>query len=406
MKLIVSMFAVALLASLCALSTSFAQTRSPSVGSTEASAEMVAGNQAMRAGELPSAIEHFKSATSLSPHFAEAYLNLGLALVQRMALPEAVAALETAIRLKPTLSGANLFYGIAEYQMNDLEKARKALTREIKLSPKDAHALMWLGVVEISAGHPDVAAADLDRAHELAPADSDILYHRGRAHLLVSKASYQQMFASDRDSYRVHEVLGQANAEADRTLDAIGEYKLAIDRAPRLAGLHEDLADLYWSSGNTSQADSLYQQELELDPYSFTTTFKLGSLRVIDGNPQQGLPLLVQAKKLDPSYQDVDYYLGRAQVEVGQDEAGIANLRRASLAPGRADLNTLAFYQLSRVYRRLHQNEEANAALAQFRVLRDRKDAQQADKRASLIENHRQLPREDQIPTDAQASHP
>ncbi len=44
---------------------------------------------------------------------------------------------------------------------------------------------------------------------------------------------------------------------------------------------------------------------------------------------------------------------------------------------------------------------EANAALAQFRMLRDAAEKMQADKRASKIDNHRQLPREEQIPTDA-----
>src|SRR5207302_1859760 len=82
------------------------------------------------------------------------------------------------------------------------------------------------------------AAAALDKAARLAPDNVDILYHRGRAHLLVSKNSYEKMFQVDPHSWRVHQVLAQADAEADRHEDAIAEYHAAIQIAPKQPGLH------------------------------------------------------------------------------------------------------------------------------------------------------------------------
>ncbi len=359
------------------------------------------GVLALRNNDPAHAVTAFTTVTHLRPQFAEGHLNLGLALEQNGAYSEAAVELNKAISLKPGMRGANLFLGIAEYQMNDYPKAEQALLRETHLSPKDPKALMWCGITQLAQGHDEAAAASLDAAAALSPKDPDILYHRGRAHLLVSKASYAQMFAIEPDSYRVHEVLGQADAEADRTSDAIGEYKLAVERAPGKQGLHEELADLYWVSGKMDEADATYVQELAIDPHSMTTLYKLGSLRVIVGHPQQAVSLLEQAMQLEPGFESIYYYLGRAQVDLGQDAAGIANLQRASMAKGDTTLNTLAFYQLARVYRRLHRTDEANAALAQFRTLRDAAEKIQADKRASKIDKHRQLPREEQIPTDA-----
>jgi tetratricopeptide (TPR) repeat protein len=380
-----------------------------SAQTTGVDADMMAGTTALRQDNLQQAVESFKAVTREQPQFAEGYFDLGLALEQQLDYPAAAAVLDKARHLKPTLRGANLFLGIAEYQIGAFPQAIEALQREVKLSPKDAKARMWLGICQLDSGQITAAAASLDEAAILAPKDPDILYHRGRAHLLLSKQSYEQMFAIEPDSFRVHEVLGQADAEAGQTSNAIDQYKLAIERAPQYAGLHEELGDLYWTAGQTDAADLAYQQELENDPYSVTTYYKLGSLRVILGKPQSALPLLQKAVALDPGFENAYYYLGRAQVDTGQDAAGIANLQRVSTSKGDIGLNILAYYQLLRVYRRLHEDDQANAALAKFRALRDQKniaDQLKVQAHADEVEKRRQLPREEPIPTDADASAP
>jgi len=398
---------------LAALGLALLPLSAPAQAPTGADAEMMAGSGAMRQGNLPEAIAQFKAATVKAPRFAEAYLDLGLAYEQHGEIPDALAALDKARTLKPTLRGANLFLGIAEYQLGDAKKAEDALKRETKLNPKDAKALMWLGVAQLANNEADQAAATLDAAYTLAPKDADILYHRGRAHTLVSKESYEQMNALDPDGYRVHEVLAEADVAAERTADAIAEYKAAIERAPRQPGLHEALADLEWAAGDTDLADTIYQQELALDPYSFLAWYKLGSLRVIDAKGDALAPL-EKARSLDPNFPDLYYYLGRAQVDAGQDAAGIENLKRASVAAGgsagpngtSSTLNTLAYYQLSRIYRRLHRTAEADAALTQFRKLRAQRDAEEQQKEQRLTERgdkRLQLPKPESIPTDAEA---
>ena len=381
---------------------------SPASRSYPAAADeaLAAGVTALRGNDPPAAAAAFSTLTSLRPQFAEGFLNLGLALEQEKKYPDAIRTLERARTLKPSLRGTNLFLGIAEYQSGALPRAETDLLQEIKLNPKDASAHMWLGITEEALGKIAEAASALDAASALAPKDPDILFHRGRAHLLLSKSSYEQMFALEPDSYRVHEVLAQADAEADRTADAIAEYKLAAERAPDHQGIHEELGDLYWTSGSMDAADEAYTRELAIDPYSFTSNYKLGSLRVIVGKPRDATALLENAIKLEPTFESSYYYLGRAQVDLGENEAGFANLKRASLAVGDTTLNTLAFYQLSRLYRRLHRTEEANAALSQFRTLRDAADKRQADKRALAIDKHRQLPRPETIPTEEEVRAP
>src|SRR5262249_54024542 len=198
---------------------------------TAVGAEFSQGIAAMRDGRLDEAAARFESVVKRQPDFAEAHFNLGLAREEQGNYDGAIASLEKAIALKPRLHSANLFLGIAEFRLNHLDKARAAVAKETTSYPKDADAWMWLGVVCLAQDHAEDAAAALDKAARLKPGDQEILYHRGRAHLLVSKDSYAEMFQLDSSSWLVHRVMAQANAEADRHVDAIAEYEAAIKLA-------------------------------------------------------------------------------------------------------------------------------------------------------------------------------
>jgi len=194
---------------------------------------------AMRQGNLDGAAEGFAAVIKQAPNFAEAHFNLGLVNEERGHYDEAIASFQRALALKPHLHGANLFLGITEFRLNHLDKAHAAVAKETVSFPKDASAWMWLGVVCLAQDKAEDAAEALDKAAKLKPDDEDIFYHRGRAHLLVSKNSYARMFQLDSNSWLVHRVLAQANSEAERHTDAIAEYEAAVKLAPNQPGLHE-----------------------------------------------------------------------------------------------------------------------------------------------------------------------
>src|SRR5271170_5467354 len=204
------------------------------------------GTQAMRSGSLDEAAGDFSKVIAVDPSFSQAYFNLGLVRMLQQQPAAAIAPLTKATALKPGLRGAHMFLGIAYYRTHDNTKASAELKKEIHLDPANASAMMWLGVVQLSDGDTVAACDTLDKAAELKPNDVDILYHRGRAHMLVSKESYEQMFHADPNSWRVHEVLAQAYLEGDRYDDAIAEFQLAVTARPQEPGLHEELGDAYW----------------------------------------------------------------------------------------------------------------------------------------------------------------
>ena len=337
----------------------------------EVSGIFTEASNAMRQGDLNKAGNGFAQVTKLAPTFAEAHFNLGLVREEQGRLDEAIASFEKALKLKPRLHGANLFLGVAQYKLNRYDQALPAVRKETEAYPKDASAWMWLGVIELAKDQPEEAAAALDKAAQLAPDNTDILYHRGQAHLLVSRNSYERMFKEDPKSWRVHEVLGQIDADAERYNDAIAEYLEAIKLAPTQPGLHEELGAVYRRAVKSDEADAAFQTELEINPHNALARYERGVLATERGDGAKGKELIDAAIKEKPGLPHADYNLGRAEKLLGNDAAAVVHLERAVTNDADTETVEQAWYQLGTLYRRLHRLEDAQKALATFQKLKD-----------------------------------
>jgi len=326
---------------------------------------------AMRQGDLGQAGDGFAEVTKVAPSFAEAHFNLGLVREEQGRLDEAITSFEKALALKPRLHGASLFLGVAHYKLNHYDQALSAVRKETQAFPKDASAWMWLGVIELAKDQAEEAAAALDKASQLAPDNTDILYHRGEAHLLVSRNSYERMFKEDPKSWRVREVLGQIDSDAERYNDAIAEYLEAIKLAPRQPGLHEELGAAYRFALKADEAVAAFRSELAIDPHNALARYELGVLFTERGDGARGKELIEAALREKPGLVHAEYNLGRAEKLLGNDGAAVVHLEKATATDSDPEIVQQAWYQLGTLYRRLHRTEDAQKALATFQKLKD-----------------------------------
>lgn len=340
------------------------------------------GTEAMKGGDWDRAATSFTTVIKAEPAFAEAYLNLGLVRVQQRNFDAAIKSLSRAVNLSPKLRGANLFLGIAHYRKNEYPEAIASLKRESALDPKNPKVYMWLGITQLAAGENAEASASLDKASSLDSNDVDILYHRGRAHMLVSKSSYEQMYKVAPGSWRVHEVLSQSYAQADRFEDAIKESELAIQMKPDEPGLHEDLADIYWRQNQLEKAEAEFQQELRNDPESISAMYKLGVISIERSKADVATKLLTEVLRRSPVYPDARYQLGRAQAQLGNVQDAIQSFSAVVAQPALVDIETVrqSYYQLAQLYRREQKPNESRAALDSFLKLKQQADAEQAQR--------------------------
>jgi tetratricopeptide (TPR) repeat protein len=354
------------------------------------------GNLAMRNGQLDVAAADFQSVTSAMPRFAEAHFNLGLVRLQQGRLNDAISSLKHSLSLKPSLRGANLFLGIAEYRNNDYKDAIAAIKHETATDPKNAKAWMWLGVAQLGAGDADGASTSLDKAALLAPDDVDILYHRGRAHILVSKESYEKMYKADPNSSRVHQVLAQSFVEQDRLEEAAHECQEALRLKSDEPGLQEELGDIYLEQNHLAEAESEFQNELKVDPQSQTSMYKLAVVSLERSKPEVASSLLQDLLRREPRSADAHYQLGRAQSQLGNIDDAVNQFLLAvkqSKESGTQDSDTLrqSYYQLAQLYRRQQKPEESKAALENFMRLKQQADAQQAQRLQDKLKRSAQI---------------
>lgn len=96
-------------------------------------AEFVLGEMALQIPDLDKAIKHLSRAVQLDAGFADAYLELGRALISAERPSEAAGALETAVRLQPEnpMTHFHLANAYARLGRNDEANRERALHKEL-----------------------------------------------------------------------------------------------------------------------------------------------------------------------------------------------------------------------------------------------------------------------------------
>ncbi len=341
---------------------------------------MERGAAAMRTGNGAAAEASFRDAVRLAPNLPEAHLDLGLVLARQGKLADAITSLRQAVALNPTMPSAHMFLGIFLFQTNQPEEARTQVAGELALDPNNTEALTWLAQIDLTTGHPERAAASLDRAAELLPDDLNLLELRGQAHSQAAHDSYARMARLDPNSWHVHRVQAQLYADEGKHADAATEYQAALKQQPRNPDLYERLGDEYRAQSLLDLAQAAYQKELDLAPANLVAMYNVGSVEVERGQSAAGVALLTKMTQAYPSSPVAEYYLGRGLAALGRDEEAVDGLKRGAKGDKDGEIGKRSYYELARVYNKLHRPADARAAIAQYNRIRQLQESQMSPK--------------------------
>lgn len=337
------------------------------------------GAQQMHAGHYAEAEQYFRRAAKAAPDLGEAHLDLGLVLLREGNVAGAVDELHTASRLEPRAPGVHLFLGLSYYRMRRLDEAIAELQQEIALSDQNAEAQMWLGIIELANGNPERAATALDRAAELSPRDLNILDYRAQAHSQVATESYARMRELDPDSWHVHRARAQNFADLGKPQDAIREYQAAIAKQPDNADLYEGLGNVYQQVSQFEPAARAYKQELRLNPENPVALYNLGRIDIENGDASAGVALMRRAVPTLTNAAPGYFYLGLGLAKMNHDDEALPWLQKSLSAKPSAFIEESAYFQLARVYQRLHRDQDAQRAVAKLKELKAAKSPAIAD---------------------------
>ena len=351
-------------------------------------ATLARGAQAMRNGDAAAAESAFREAVRLAPRSPDVHLDLSLVLGREGKMDEAIAELRRTVALNAKLPSAHMFLGVFLYQANQAEPARHELQTELALDPKNAEALTWLGTIDLAQGHPERAVVSFDRAAELAPDDLNLLEFRGRAHNQVAHDSYARMARLAPNSWHVHRVQAELYSEQDRHAESVTEYQAAIAGEPRNPDLYEGLGNEYRKLNRLEDAQIAYTQELALSPGNPIALYNLGSSEVEQGHADAGVPRLERMLQMTSGFPVAKYYLGRGLAAQGKDEQAVGWLTQATAEDRDGEVAKRSWYELTKVYHRLHRDAAAQEALANYKRLTDAADK----KTAQEAQDWRKLP--------------
>jgi tetratricopeptide (TPR) repeat protein len=169
-------------------------------------------------GNFSKAIDEFKVAINLDPHFALAHSLLGTSLAEQQRFDEAIEAYQTAIELDPSLAAAHADLGALHFLRGELDEAVEAYQKAIQIDPQLAEVYSNLGNIYARRKEMNSAIASYKKAIDIYQKESVDIKELDEFSALFNK-NYAIAYSN----------LGNAYAQQGLLGDAIEHYKKAIN---------------------------------------------------------------------------------------------------------------------------------------------------------------------------------
>ena len=280
----------------------------------------------------------YERAIALDPKMSEAYLNLGILLLDKQEYAAAVTPLGKAVELLPAQSRPRSLLAVAQDRSGDKEGAARSFEGVLHLEPNDLTANHYLGDLDLRRGKFAEAEARFRHALQIQPDAPELLqglaqsleaqnkpeasdaYRKYLAvrpqdfgtrehliHLLLYDQKYDAALAElDRADAGKPPSLNSLRMRADVQIaqnkmgDAIVTLQQAITLAPRDAQLIGGLGRIYLQKRDFAAAERELKAALQLDPNNLVYWKDLSSTYYLAGNCPATLATLDVVAKAEP----------------------------------------------------------------------------------------------------------
>ena len=351
------------------------------------------------AHRYPKAIPAFREALRLNPKLIAPHLFLGIDYYLTYSPDKAIPELKTAISLDPGNAMARKWLAMSYFQSGDFLPAAHELNLAISQTPGDPELLFWL-----SRTYSKILFKSYARIRELAPqskylsrlredgldlsdtqdkvsnggdtlsaiqnmpgdhtSSPEYWYRLGRTAKILALKELSAFLEKAPQSYRVYQLQAEYSLAQGDDDKAIGQYRHAIAISPSTVQLHTDLGNIYMSRHQYAEAIPEYEAELRTDAYSLIALERIGQAYAELNDSSKAESYLKRALAIDPHAFEALRALGKVCYERGDYRAAVANYREAINSAGHPPAPVL--FQLSKAYRKLGNNAEADRWLVRF----------------------------------------
>jgi tetratricopeptide (TPR) repeat protein len=193
------------------------------------------------------------------------------------------------------------------------------------------------------------------------------LYELADAHQALSFLSSLWVLHTDADSYRAHELRGEALEAAGKTDEAIEEYRRALAIKPELQTVHFSIGNIYWRGGRMDEALIELGEELKVNPSDPNSHYESGDILLSQNKLEDAEKHFLQALKFSPELTEAHLAMERIASARGDSATAILHLKKSvELAPE----SSAPHYRLWLLYRKLGRSAEAQKERELFEKLK------------------------------------
>ena len=331
--------------------------------SDSAQQHVQAGLDARKEHQVEVEIAEFRKASELDPNLADAFVNLGMAYMEKRDYGSAIAPLKRSLELSPNLPIADQLLG---YALLAQGYAAEAIPHLERVGAQDA-----LGIAQIESGQLTEAVANFSAVLAKRPDDPDLLYYIGHAAGLLSKNAIDTLIAAHPDSARAHQALAENYFVLRQMPQAEKEYLEALRLRPELPGLHLELGQVYANTAQWPKAEAEFRAETKVQPGSAEAAYRLGSALLQQGKPHDALVELKRSNGLKPDMPETLYSLGKAASLDGDTATAEQAWSKVVELEKKTALAAQAHFGLAGLYRKQGKTALAQREMQEFQKLQD-----------------------------------
>ena len=296
----------------------------------------------LRSGALLEAEQCYQEAIKVKPGYADAYINLSIALRMQQRYEDAANMLEQAFQINPgdvyihynlgvlakvqgrhelaishflkvLAMDANMldaYYDLADTYLNkgDKASARALASRAAEKFPQEADLAILIANIDAEDKQYDLALENYYKVLQLKPGHADALWHvswilQKQDKLLEAEASYHKLIAIAPERHEAHYNLGTVLNSTGKKKEAIASYHKALAIKPDSGNVYHNLGKAYEDLAKLDEAEASFRKGATLSSnVQSWSQVSLGNLLRDTGRLAEAVTYYKAATLTDPNY--------------------------------------------------------------------------------------------------------
>ncbi|HHH31176.1 MAG TPA: tetratricopeptide repeat protein, partial [Polyangiaceae bacterium] len=316
------------------------------------------GDVALKAGRIEEAKREFNKALEIEPDNSASRFRLGVAHRRAGEYELAAKRFDEVSAADPEFPGLALERGLLFEDTGNTEQALKMYADALQKAPDDIDLKLRVASTQVISGHPEKALPLLKQIIAKRPRSAEVNHFLGRAKLLVGESPQDALryletaVRSDPNQAAYHLYVawaanesGQPGVAQDaiekaleidknlgdaywqkgvllqkqgRTLDALEELEIALQKNPTRYEAYATMARCYVDQSNLAKAEEAWRKAIEGNKWRPEWQFRLGKILMDRGAKDEAAPFLRRAVDLLEERKQTPAWLWNANWLLGE----------------------------------------------------------------------------------------